>query len=402
MLTTPSPKGIADLDPVVSDSLLALIALIAADPRDDKIDVGVGVFRDGEGRTPIPPSLKEAERRLWERQETKAYLGGWGDLGFTRALRPILLGSHAGDERISGVQTPGGCGALFLATKLLKLARPDARVLVGTPTWPNHPPVIKGAGLEIVEYRHYDFESRTVDFAALRGAASAAAPGDVLLLHGCCHNPTGGDLTEEQWREVAAIVRERRLTPLVDIAYQGFGRGFEEDAVGVRLMLDACDEVLIAQSCDKNFGVYRDRVGSFWLKTRDEAATANAMAHVLQIAREAWSMPPDHGAAAARIVLEDEGLKAQWLGEVAAMRDRINQVRGRIADSDPRLAYIAGEFGMFSMLPLNKAQVVALRERHAIYMADSGRFNVVGFADHEIERFCAAVIEAMDSVPAHG
>lgn len=402
MLTTASPKGIADLDPVVSDTLLALIATIEADPRDHKIDVGVGVFRDGEGRTPIPASVKEAERRLVATQETKAYLGGWGNRGFTDALRPIVLGEHAGNQAISGVQTPGGCGALFLATKLLKLARPEARVLVGTPTWPNHPPVIAGAGLAMVEYRHYDFERRTVDFEALRSAASGAAPGDVLLLHGCCHNPTGADLTEEQWREVADIARERQLTPLIDIAYQGFGRGFEADGYGVRVMLDACDEVVIAQSCDKNFGVYRDRVGSFWLKTRDEAATANAMAHVLQIAREAWSMPPDHGAAAARIVLEDAGLKAQWLGEVAAMRDRINAVRRRIADSDPRLAYIAGEYGMFSMMPLSKAQVVALREQHAVYMADSGRFNVVGIADRDIDRFCAAVIEAMDSVPAHG
>ncbi|WP_114226449.1 MULTISPECIES: aromatic amino acid transaminase [Sphingomonas] len=402
MLTTPAPKGIADLDPVVSDSLLALIGMIAADKRDNLIDVGVGVFRDGEGRTPIPPSVKEAERRLLETQETKAYLGGWGDRGFTQALRPIVLGNHADDDRISGVQTPGGCGALFLATRLIKLARPDAKVLVGTPTWPNHPPVIKGAGLAMTEYRHYDFGSRTVDFGALRQAAENAAPGDVLLLHGCCHNPTGGDLSEAQWREVASIARECKLTPLIDLAYQGFGRGFEEDGYGVGVMLDACDEVLIAQSCDKNFGVYRDRVGSFWLKTRDKDATANAMAHVLQIAREAWSMPPDHGAAAARIVLEDEGLRAQWLEEVTAMRDRINEVRRRIAASDQRLGYIASEYGMFSMMPLNREQVQTLRDRHAVYMADSGRFNVVGIADRDIDRFCAAVIEAMDSVPAHG
>ncbi|GAA4015160.1 aspartate/tyrosine/aromatic aminotransferase [Sphingomonas swuensis] len=402
MLTQPAPKGIADLDPVVSDSLLALIALIAADPRDNKIDVGVGVFRDGEGRTPIPASVKEAERRLVESQETKAYLGGWGDRGFTAALRPIVLGPHAGDERIEGVQTPGGCGALFLAARLIKLAKPEAKVLVGTPTWPNHPPVLKGAGLEIVEYRHYDFATRMVDFGALREAATKATPGDVLLLHGCCHNPTGGDFSEAEWREIAAIAKERRLTPLIDIAYQGFGRGFEEDGYGVRVMLDACEEVLIAQSCDKNFGVYRDRVGSFWLKTRDKAATANAMAHVLQIAREAWSMPPDHGAAAARIVLEDAGLRSQWQGEVAAMRDRINTVRRRIADSDQRLGYIANEYGMFSMMPLSPDQVRALRERHAVYMADSGRFNVVGIADRDIDRFCAAVIEAMDEVPVHG
>lgn len=402
MLTTAAPKGIADLPPVVSDSLLALIALIEADPREGKIDVGVGVFRDGAGRTPIPPSVKEAERRLLEGQETKAYLGGWGDKRFIRALRPILLGPHSEDERIAGVQTPGGCGALFLAAKLIKLARPDARVLVGTPTWPNHPPILKGTGLEHVEYRHYDAGARRLDFDALRKAAGAAQPGDVLLLHGCCHNPTGADLSEEQWLEVARIARERQLTPLIDIAYQGFGRGLDQDAFGLRAMLEACDEVLIAQSCDKNFGVYRDRVGSFWLKTRSGEATDNAMAHVLQLAREAWSMPPDHGAAAARIVLEDPGLREQWKGEVAAMRSRINAVRRRIAASDPRLAYIADEYGMFSMLPLTPQQVVSLREKHGIYMAESGRFNVVGMADGEIDRFCAAVVEALDGEPAHG
>ena len=396
MLTTPAPKAIADLEPVVSDSLLALIGLIAADPRTDKIDVGVGVFRDGVGNTPIPQSVKEAERRLVASQETKAYLGGWGDRGFAEALRPLVLGGHADDRRIAGVQTPGGCGALFLATRLIKLAKPEARVLVGTPTWLNHPPLLKGAGLETVEYRHYDFTARRIDFDALRTAAQESREGDVLLLHGCCHNPTGADLSDEQWREVAVIARERRLLPLIDLAYQGFGRGLDEDAFGVRAMLDACDEVLIAQSCDKNFGVYRDRVGSMWLKTGGTESTANAMAHVLQIAREAWSMPPDHGGATARIVLEDTDLRRQWQGEVAAMRDRINAVRRRIADSDPRLAYIGHEFGMFSMMPLTKAQVVSLRDKHGIYMADSGRFNVVGMADGDIDRFCAAVVETLD------
>ena len=389
-------RGLADLSPVVSDSLLALIAMVNADPRADKIDVGVGVFRDGVGITPVMRSVKEAERRLLIEQSSKSYLGGAGDKRFAELLRPIVLGPHGNDERIVGLQTPGGCGALFLAFKLIAAANPDARVLVGTPTWPNHPPMIRGASLRMVEYRHYDEHSRTVDFAALRDALSQGRPGDVALFHGCCHNPTGADLSPEQWREACAIVVERGLIPVVDLAYQGLGRGLEEDAIGPRMLLDHCDEVLISQSCDKNFGVYRDRVGCLFVKTGDTATSKLAMVHLLQISREAWSMPPDHGAAAIRLVLEDEALSADWEAELTSMRERINSLRRKIAGSDPRLGYITGQYGMFSMLPLSKAQVQGLRDQHAIYMADSGRFNIVGIADRDLDRFCAAVIGAMD------
>ena len=389
-------RGLADLSPVVSDSLLALIAMVNADPRADKIDVGVGVFRDGVGITPVMRSVKEAERRLLIEQSSKSYLGGAGDKRFAELLRPIVLGPHGSDERIVGLQTPGGCGALFLAFKLIAAANPDARVLVGTPTWPNHPPMIRGASLRMVEYRHYDEHSRTVDFAALRDALSQGRPGDVALFHGCCHNPTGADLSPEQWREACAIVVERGLIPVVDLAYQGLGRGLEEDAIGPRMLLDHCDEVLISQSCDKNFGVYRDRVGCLFVKTGDTATSKLAMVHLLQISREAWSMPPDHGAAAIRLVLEDEALSADWEAELTSMRERINSLRRKIAGSDPRLGYITGQYGMFSMLPLSKAQVQGLRDQHAIYMADSGRFNIVGIADRDLDRFCAAVIGAMD------
>ena len=389
-------RGLADLSPVVSDSLLALIAMVNADPRADKIDVGVGVFRDGVGITPVMRSVKEAERRLLAEQSSKSYLGGAGDRRFAGLLRPIVLGRHGDDERIVGLQTPGGCGALFLAFKLIAAANPDARVLVGTPTWPNHPPMIRGAGLGMVEYRHYDEQARTVDFAALRDALSQGRPGDVALFHGCCHNPTGADLSPEQWREACAIVVERGLIPVVDLAYQGLGRGLEEDAIGPRMLLDHCDEVLISQSCDKNFGVYRDRVGCLFVKTGDTATSKLAMVHLLQISREAWSMPPDHGAAAIRLVLEDEALSADWEAELTSMRERINSLRRKIAGSDPRLGYITGQYGMFSMLPLSKAQVQGLRDQHAIYMADSGRFNIVGIADRDLDRFCAAVIGAMD------
>jgi aspartate/tyrosine/aromatic aminotransferase len=396
MLTAPERRGFANLPPIVSDSLLALIAMVNADPRPDKIDVGVGVFRDGEGRTPVLRAVKEAERRLLEAQESKSYLGGPGDKRFAELLRPIVLGPHAADPSIVGLQTPGGCGAIFLAMKLAAAANPAARVLLGTPTWPNHPPMARGAGLEIVEYRHYDPENRRVDFEALRRAIENARAGDVLLLHACCHNPTGADLSEQQWREVAALAAERRLLPFIDIAYQGFGQGLEQDALGVRLMLDACDEVLVTQSCDKNFGVYRDRVGCLFVKAADEKLAGEVMTHLLQISREAWSMPPDHGAAAVRLVLEDEALSADWRAELETMRQRIRMVRERLASADPRLAFIAGQQGMFSMLPLSVEQVRGLRSTHGIYMADSGRANLVGIADRDLDRFCRAVVEAMD------
>jgi aromatic-amino-acid transaminase len=390
-------RGLADLPPVANDSLIALIGMVNADPRPDKIDVGVGVFRDGAGNTPILKVIKEAEQRLHDTQESKAYLGSAGDKRFAELLRPILLGDQAEDSRIVGVQTPGGCGALRLGFELIAAANPKARVLMGSPTWPNHPPIARAVGLEIVDYAYYERGQAAVRFEDMGAALEAAEPGDVALLHGCCHNPTGADLTDDQWREVARLVADRGLIPFVDIAYQGFGRGLYEDAFGVRLMLSSCDEVVVAQSCDKNFSVYRDRVGSLWIKTPSAEASARAMGHVFQIAREMWSMPPDHGAAAVRIILDDPELRQRWLGELKGMRDRINSVRQRIAAADPRLSYIGRQYGMFSMLPLSTDQVLKLREDHAIYMAESGRFNVVGMADHQIDRFTTAVVEALDA-----
>jgi aromatic-amino-acid transaminase len=391
-----SRTGLAGLPPVANDSLIALIGMVNADPRPEKIDVGVGVFRDGAGNTPILNVIKDAEQRLHDTQVTKSYLGSAGDKRFAELLRPILLGEHADDERIAGVQTPGGCGALRLGFELLAAANPQARVFVGTPTWPNHPPIIRAVGLTQVEYPYYERGQGAIRFEDMIEALRSGEPGDVALLHGCCHNPTGADLDEAQWREVAKVVAERGLVPFVDIAYQGFGRGLDEDAYGVRLMLDSADEVIVAQSCDKNFSVYRDRVGSLWVKSRSAETTATAMGHVFQIAREMWSMPPDHGAASVRIVLDDPELRERWLVELAGMRDRINSVRQRIAAADPRLAFIGRQYGMFSMLPLNGEQVLKLRTDHAIYMAESGRFNVVGMGDDQIDRFTAAVVEAMN------
>ena len=395
MLTTKRSARLADLDAVRSDSLLKLITLANADARPEKIDVGVGVYRDGAGRTPVMRAVKAAEKKLWESQDSKSYLGGAGDTVFPELLKPIVLGEHAADERILGLQTPGGCGALRLGFQLVAKASPAARVLVGTPTWPNHVPIVSGCGLEVVEYPYYDRDARQIRIGALMAAIAAARPGDVVLLHGCCHNPTGADLDDGQWDVVTRAIAQRYLIPFVDIAYQGLGRGLEQDSRGLRGILAACDEVLVAQSCDKSFSVYRDRVGCLFVKTASREASAKAMDHVLQIAREMWSMPPDHGGAVVRTILEDPNLTADWRVELDEMRARIVSIRERLAAADPRLAFIRDQMGMFSMLPLRIEQVLELRERHAIYMADSGRFNVLGMADDAVDRFVAAVVEVI-------
>jgi aspartate/tyrosine/aromatic aminotransferase len=380
-----------------SDSLLQLIALCDADPRDDKIDVGVGVYRDSAGGTPILRAVKKAERLLWERQETKAYLGSQGDSRFTELIRPIVFGeTGAADERIVGLQTPGGCGALRLGADLVTKANPRARIHVGQPTWPNHGPLIECSGIEMVPHPYYDPSSRRILFGDMMAALEKAAAGDLVLLHGCCHNPTGADLSAGQWAEVADVVERRGLIPFVDLAYQGLGNGLEADAAGTRLVISKADQALVAQSCDKNFGVYRERVGNLFVKAPSAKAARIVYGNLLQLSRTLWSMPPDHGAAIVHIVLEDPELRADWNSELKEMCARIRTLRAKLAAYDERLAYIDGQNGMFSILPLSQAQVLELREEKGIYLADSGRFNVVGLSDGNVETFAAAVVEKMD------
>jgi aromatic-amino-acid transaminase len=380
-----------------SDSLLQLIALCEADPRPDKIDVGVGVYRDAAGGTPILRAVKKAERLLWERQETKAYLGSQGDSRFTELIRPIVFGEDgAADERIVGLQTPGGCGALRLGADLVTKANPGARILVGQPTWPNHGPLIECAGVEMVPHPYYDPASRLILFDEMMAALERARAGDLVLLHGCCHNPTGADLSAEQWARVAEVVARRGLVPFVDLAYQGLGNGLEPDAAGARLVVAAAEQAIVAQSCDKNFGVYRERVGNLFVKAASAKAAGIAYGNLLQLSRTMWSMPPDHGTAIVRIVLEDPELRSDWNSELREMCARIRSLRARLAAYDERLEFIDRQNGMFSMLPLTQAQVLELREEKGIYMANSGRFNVVGLSDENVDSFAAAVVEKMD------
>ena len=394
-LLSDPPRLFDRLEEQKSDSLLQLIALCDADPRPDKIDVGVGVYRDAAGGTPILRAVKKAERRLWEEQETKAYLGSQGDSRFTELIRPIVFGESP-DERIVGLQTPGGCGALRLGADLITKANPKARILVGQPTWPNHGPLIECSGIEMAPHPYYDPSSRRILFAEMMDALEKAPAGDLVLLHGCCHNPTGADLSAGQWAQVAEVIERRGLIPFVDLAYQGLGNGLEADAAGMRLVISKAEQALVAQSCDKNFGVYRERVGNLFVKAPSAKAARIVYGNLLQLSRTMWSMPPDHGAGIVHIVLEDPELRADWNLELKEMCARIRSLRAKLASYDERLAYIEGQNGMFSILPLSRAQVLELRKEKGIYLADSGRFNVVGLSDENVDIFAAAVVEKMD------
>jgi aspartate/tyrosine/aromatic aminotransferase len=382
------------LTPQPGDALLALIGMVRRDPRPHKIDLGVGVYRDAAGNTPIVRAVKQAERLLNETQETKAYLGGEGDVRFVELMREMAFGPGT-DDRFIGLQTPGGCGALRLGVDLVRLANPAARVFIGQPTWPNHIPLVTIAGLEIVEHPFYDRDSQRVLFDEMMAALETGRPGDLVLVHGCCHNPTGADLSPEQWRALAEIVERRGIIPFVDLAYQGLGHGLEQDAAGARLVVAASEQALVAHSNDKNFGVYRDRVGSLHVKAPTAQIAETAYSNLLVLARTMWSMPPDHGAAVARLVLDTPELAADWRAELTEMCARIRSLRARLAAFDARLAYIDGQNGMFSMLPLTPEAITDLRESEAIYMAGSGRFNVAGLSDENVDRFASAVVERL-------
>lgn len=376
-----------------ADGLLALIGLHRADPRPTKIDLGVGVYRDATGATPVFAAVKAAEAKLVSGQATKSYLGAEGDVRFTELLAPIALGEElATSDRLTGVQTPGGTGALRLGAEVLARAAPNTTIWVGTPTWPNHGPIFREAGLAVATHRYFDAVNSRLDFDAMIADLSAARSGDVVLLHGCCHNPTGTGFTQNEWRKLAALCNERGLIPFIDLAYQGLGDGVAADAAGARTLLNTVDEALVAYSCDKNFGLYRERVGALWILS-DRGDTVKAVRDsMLVLARSLWSMPPDHGAATVRIILEELDLYALWWEELETMRCRISDLRRRLASSHPCLAPIGEQRGLFAMLPIDRDAVRGLRDRHGIYMADSGRINIAGLSDKNVDTFVAALL----------
>ncbi len=386
---------LSNLDQQPADALLALIKLYAADPRADKVDLGVGVYRTGQGETPVFGAIKAAEQVLVDTQDSKGYLGPEGDMGFVHALMPYVFGGDDPSKggQIDGMQTPGGTGGVRLAVALAKKAGCQ-RVWMGTPSWPNHAQIYGDLDMPFAPFNHAKADG-TVDIDALRGAIASADAGDAILLHGCCHNPTGIDYSPAQWDEIAALIAAKGLLPIIDLAYQGLGQGMEEDAYGLRTVLNAVPEALVAYSCDKNFGMYRDRVGAVYAQVADPATMPVLLSNGAVLARAAWSMPPDHGAAAVRIILSDPKLTAMWLDELDTMRTRMAQVRAKLAAAGKQgridFTPLGAQNGLFSVLPLDPEQILKLREDHGIYMAGSGRINVAGLTMGNIDKFIADV-----------
>ncbi|MEP4484003.1 MAG: amino acid aminotransferase [Halioglobus sp.] len=391
------------LERLPPDSILGLAAIARADTNPHKIDLTVGVYMDESGITPVFDAIASAQRTLVQNETTKVYMPPAGDEQFNLGMRKLVLGEDSPalrDNRVSSIQTPGGCGALRIGAEIIQAARPGAKVWVSDPTWPVHIPLLGSVGLTFETYRYYDPASHGVNFDAMVEDLKQAGPEDVLLLHGCCHNPCGADLTLEQWGVVADMAEAQGFLPFVDIAYQGMGDGLEQDAAGIRLLVERLPEVIIAASCSKNMGLYRERTGITLFVCRDTANAEALLSQAAVAARRVYSMPPAHGAILAGKVLSDPALTATWKQELEGMCSRINSLRTSLvkelaAQCDRDFSFIANEKGMFSFLGLTKEQAVRLRSEHSVYMLDSSRINVAGINARNVESLAKAVASVL-------
>ncbi|KIQ57181.1 amino acid aminotransferase [Pseudomonas fluorescens] len=386
---------------VPGDPILGLMEAYGADTNPSKFDLGVGVYKDAQGLTPILESVKQAEQRLVDRQTTKTYIGGHGDAAFGQLISELVLGAdsaHIAKKRAGATQTPGGTGALRLSADFIAQCLPGRGVWLSNPTWPIHETIFAAAGVKASHYPYVGADNR-LDIEAMLATLNQAPKGDVVLLHACCHNPTGFDLTHDQWRQVLDVVRQRELLPLIDFAYQGFGDGLEQDAWAVRLFAQALPEVLITSSCSKNFGLYCDRTGALIVCAGESGKLLDIRSQLANIARNLWSTPPDHGAAVVATILGDAQLKSLWADEVQAMRLRIAQLRSGLLDAlEPhglreRFAHIGVQRGMFSYTGLTPEQVRHLRERHSVYMVGTGRANVAGIDATRLDQLAEAIAD---------
>ena len=387
------------LERLPADSILGLAAACRADPNPDKVDLTVGIYMDEQGRCPVFEAIRSAQQALVAQEVTKAYMPPAGDEAFIQGLQTLVLGQEStalAEGRVGSVQAPGGCGALRIGAEVIFRAAPEARVWVSDPTWPVHFPLLGSVGLTFETYRYYDPASHGVNFEGMLADLQRTRPGDVVLLHGCCHNPCGADLSLEQWGEIAALAEQLGFTPFVDIAYQGLGAGLEADAAGLRLLVARLPEVVIAASCSKNMGLYRERAGLAMFVCRDESSAQAAVSQALVAARGIYSMPPAHGALLAGRVLSDAALAQSWRAELATMCERINglrrELRHKLAASSGRdFDFIERENGMFSFLGLSTEQVLRLRGEFSVYMLDSSRINVAGVNRRNIDYLAQSV-----------
>lgn len=380
-----------------ADKIISLMAQFAADPRADKLDLGVGVYKDAEGRTPVMRAVKAAEKRLLDAQATKSYVTLLGDPAFNEAMAELILGPDRPRERIAMSQAVGGTGAVRQLFDLARRANPDLTVWLPDPSWPNHATVLKGAGIPFRTHRYFDPATRGVDFEGMAADLRGLKPGDLLLLHGCCHNPTGASLSLDQWDAVADILAETGATPMVDLAYQGFGDGLDEDVAGLRRLAARAPELLLASSCSKNFGVYRERVGHALAIARNAEEAAIARANLASLNRMTFSFPPDHGAKVVEIILSDPELRADWQAELESMRQNMLDMRRRFAEAlrratnSDRFDFILEHRGMFSLLGASPEQVQRLRDEHGVYMVGDSRINVAGLPAQGLDRLAAAI-----------
>ena len=386
---------------VPGDPILGLMESYAKDTNPQKFDLGVGVYKDAQGLTPILQAVKRAEQRLVDQQTTKTYIGGHGDPAFGRLISELVLGAGSAllkAHRTGATQTPGGTGALRLSADFIAHSLPGRGVWLSNPTWPIHETIFAKAGLKVSHYPYVGSDNR-LDVPAMLATLATVPEGDVVLLHACCHNPTGFDLSQDDWRQVLQIVRERHLLPLIDFAYQGFGDGLEQDAWAVRLFADELPEVLITSSCSKNFGLYSDRVGALIVCANDAEKLLDVRSQLAFIARNLWSTPPDHGAAVVATILGDAELKQLWSAEVEGMRSRIAQLRSGLVEAlvphglAERFAHVGVQRGMFSYTGLSAEQVKQLREKHSVYMVSSGRANVAGIDETRLGLLAEAIAD---------
>lgn len=382
-----------------ADKILALMQLFKDDPRSDKIDLGVGVYKDAQGLTPIMRAVKAAEKTLWESQETKSYVGLVGDIAFSDVMIDLLLGDAVPREGVAAAATPGGTGAVRQAFELVQMANAQARVFVSDPTWPNHLSILKHLGIEMVPYRYFDSATGGVNHSGMLEDLAAAKPGDVVLLHGCCHNPTGANMNMSQWQGVVDVLLKTGATPMIDIAYQGFGDGLDADAAPTRLVAASVPECIIAASCSKNFGIYRERTGILMVTLQDKSVRALNQGTLAYLNRQNFSFPPDHGARLVTMILTDPTLRQDWQKELEEIRlsmlDLRTQLAGALqkASGSDRFGFLAQHRGMFSRLGTTSDKVDLLREKHGVYMVGDSRLNIAGLNAQTIPVLASAIID---------
>jgi len=382
-----------------ADKILMLMQMYREDPRDTKIDLGVGVYKDATGLTPVMRAVKAAEQKIWEDQNTKVYTGLAGDPAFADAMIELVLGDAVPRDTVAAAATPGGTGAVRQAFEMIQMAKPDARVFVSDPTWPNHLSILKYLGIEVVPYRYFDNETRGVDFDGMMEDLKQAHAGDVILLHGCCHNPTGANLNSTEWDGVIKLLQETGATPMIDIAYQGFGDGLDADAAATRKIAASVPECLIAASCSKNFGIYRERTGLLMAIASDPARHDLNQSTLAFLNRQNYSFPPDHGARIVTTILNDDALKADWMAELEEVRNAMLGLRTQLAEELQRLSgsdrfgFLAQHRGMFSRLGMTPEKVEALRKEHGIYMIGDSRMNIAGLNELTVPILAKAIMD---------